>query len=126
MNALSMEKKAQVLSILVEGNSIRSAERLTGVHRDTIMRLLVKAGESCETIMEKHLKGFHSKSLQVDELWCFVGMKEKTLKRSGKIDSSLGDQYVFIALDADSKLIPLFTIGKRTQETATHSSLVIS
>ena len=119
MNVLSMDKKKQVLSILVEGNSIRSAERLTGVHRDTIMRLLVKVGESCELLMESHLKDFHSTSLQVDEIWCYVGMKENTKKRLNKKDASLGDQYVFIALDADSKLVPLFMVGKRTEQTAT-------
>ncbi len=118
MNTLSMEKKTQVLNILVEGNSIRSTERLTGVHRDTIMRLILSAGEKCKSAMNTHLKDFHSKHIQADEVWCYVGKKEKTLKRSKRYDYTQGDQYVFIAIDADSKLIPAYVVGKRDAMTA--------
>lgn len=117
MNQISMEQKKQILNILIEGNSIRSTERLTGVHRDTIMRLLVNIGNKCKSLLDKYTSDFHCQTLQADEIWCYVAKKEKTLKRSEKYDSSQGDQYVYIALDADSKFVPLFTVGKRNQET---------
>ena len=76
MNALSADKKVQVISALVEGNSIRSIERMTGVHRDTIMRLGVRMGEGCQKIMDEKLRGLHSKLIEVDEVWGFIGMKQ--------------------------------------------------
>jgi len=118
MNTLKMEKRLAVISALVEGNSIRSTERMTGVHRDTIMRLLVSVGENCTHILDHHLRGFHSRLMEVDEIWTFVGKKERRLTREEKLNPELGDQYVFVALDADTKLIPAFTVGKRDGETA--------
>jgi IS1 family transposase len=81
------------------------------------MRLLVKTGDKCQKIMDKYLRGFHCKKIQVDEIWTFVRKKEKRLKGKEVFDLSLDDQYVFVAIDANTKLIPCFTIGKRTAET---------
>lgn len=117
MNKISDEKKIQILSMLVEGMSIRSVERITGVHRDTIMRLMVRIGKGCENLLNEHMKGFHSKYLQADEIWTFCKKKEKQLTSKERNNPKLGDQYVFIALDSDSKLIPTFTVGKRNSET---------
>lgn len=117
MNVTPKEKQIQVLNALIEGCSIRSTERMTGVHRDTITRLLVRTGERCQAIMDKYLRGFHCKKIQVDEIWTFVRKKQKRLRGNERFDPSLGDQYVFVALDADSKLIPCFTVGKRNRET---------
>ncbi len=113
MNRLKIGKKLAVISALVEGNSIRSTERMTGVHRDTIMRLLVDVGGKCEETLEKHLKGFHSKLIQADEIWTFIRKKERRLNDQEKLNPELGDQYVFVALDAESKLIPAYAVGKR-------------
>ena len=118
MNSLKMEKKLAVVSALVEGNSIRSTERMTGVHRDTIMRLLVDVGGKCEEIMDCHLKGFHSNLIQADEIWCYIKKKERRLTDQEKLNPELGDQYVFVALDAESKLIPAYAVGKRDGTTA--------
>ncbi|MCZ6580156.1 MAG: IS1 family transposase [Nitrospirae bacterium] len=118
MNRLSMEKQIQVIGALVEGNSIRSIERMTGIHRDTIMRLLVRVGNHCQEIMDTHLQGFHSKYLQADEIWTFVAKKEGRLSQEEKGNTSIGDQYCFVALDAETKLIPTFLVGKRNSETA--------
>ena len=104
MNKLSMERQIQVIAALVEGNSIRSIERMTGIHRDTIMRLLVRVGEHCQGIMDTHLRGFHSKFLQADEIWTFVAKKEGRLSQEEKGNLSIGDQYCFVALDAETKL----------------------
>jgi len=118
MNSLKMEKKLAVISALVEGNSIRSIERMTGVHRDTVMRLLVSVGEKCTEILDSHLKGFHSKLIEVDEIWTFCGKKERRLTAQEKLNPELGDQYVFVALDAETKLVPSYLVGKRDGETA--------
>lgn len=125
MNVLQKEKKLAVIAALVEGNSIRSTERMTGVHRDTIMRLLVSVGQKCAAIMESRLRGFHSKAIEVDEIWTFVGKKQRRLTPMEKIDPELGDQYVFYGVDADSKLIPMFTVGKRDTQTATQFMLAL-
>ena len=117
MNITPKEKQIQVLNALIEGCSIRSTERMTGVHRDTIMRLLVKTGDKCQKIMDKYLKGFHSRRIQVDEIWTFVKKKENRLKGEERFNENLGDQYIFVAIDADTKLVPCFTMGKRTAET---------
>lgn len=115
-NHLSLEKKAMVLASLAEGNSIRSTERITGVHRDTIMRLLVKAGEKAARIHDIYMKNLKLENIQADEIWCYVGKKQKHLSSEEKRKGDLGDQYVFVALDADSKLVPSYTIGKRNTQ----------
>ena len=80
MNITPKEKQIQVLNALIEGCSMRSTERMTGVHRDTIMRLLVKTGGKCQKIIDKYLRGFHCKKIQVDEIWTFVRKKQKRLR----------------------------------------------
>lgn len=118
MNVLKTEKKLAVISALVEGNSIRSIERMTDIHRDTIMRLLVSVGDKCTEMLDSHLKGFHSKLIEVDEIWTFCGKKERRLTNEEKLNLELGDQYVFVALDAETKLVPSYLVGKRDGETA--------
>ncbi|MCQ4574767.1 MAG: IS1 family transposase [Candidatus Brocadiales bacterium] len=114
-----MERKIQVLKALVEGNSIRSIERMTGTHRDTVMRLLVKTGDDCQRkVLDKYVHGFHSKLIQVDEIWTFVRKKERRLTPEEQTNLELGDQFVFVGLDAETKLVPAFTIGKRNGQTA--------
>ena len=113
MNVTSKEKQIQILKLLVEGNSIRSIERITDVHRDTIIRLLVRTGDKCQEIMDKYLRDFHCNQIQVDEIWTFVRKKQKRLRGIERYDLNLGDQYVFVALDAETKLVPCFTVGKR-------------
>jgi len=112
MNILSEEKQQIVISALVEGSSIRSIERMTGIHRDTIMRLMVRIGEKCESLLDKEMRGLSCQNFQMDEIWCYVGKKQKHLKETDNNDQ-LGDQWVFVALDAESKLIPSYKIGKR-------------
>jgi transposase-like protein/IS1 family transposase len=115
---LDMEKATLCLKLLTEGSSIRSTERVSGVHRDTIMRLLRKAGEKCEALMDRVIRRVPVQDVQADELWCFVGMKEKTKKRK-KIDNpELGDAYTFVGLERESKLALAFHMGRRTVEDA--------
>ena len=117
MNSLSLEKKILVLNSLVEGNSIRSTVRLTGVNKKTVMRLLVAAGEQAKEILDTQLVGIQSRFVQVDEIWTYVGKKQKQLKENDS--KELCDQYVFVAMDAETKLVPAFKVGKRTMETTT-------
>src|ERR1700690_753525 len=107
-NVLNMGKQIMVISALAEGSSIRSIERMTGVHRDTIMRLGVKVGQGCTTLMDAKMRGLSCDRLELDEIWGFIGKKEKRVRPSD--DPSLGDVWTFCAIDADTKLVPAFKV----------------
>ena len=77
---LKHEQKVTVVSALAEGSSIRSIERMTGIHRDTIMRLGVRIGQGCARLLDKKMRNLNSTSIQVDEIWGFVGKKDKNVK----------------------------------------------
>lgn len=116
-NNLSIDKKAAAVSMLCEGNSIRGIERVTGIHRDTIMRLGVRMGEGCAKIMGERFRGLNCRVIQLDETWGFVAMKQKTANRLNKSDE-VGDVWTWVAIDAESKLVPAFHVGNRTQADA--------
>jgi transposase-like protein/IS1 family transposase len=111
---LPLEKAEMVLRLLVEGNSIRSIERITGVEKKTVLKLLVLAGEKCERLLSEKLRGVAVKDVQADEMWGFVGMKEKTKRRKLLHDSTLGDAYTFVALERESKLVVAWHLGRRS------------
>ncbi|HEX3797402.1 MAG TPA: hypothetical protein VH413_01775 [Verrucomicrobiae bacterium] len=111
-NILSTEKKTLAISLLCEGSSIRAIERITGVHRDTIMRLGVRVGEACAKIQDEKFRKLDCTNVEVDELWGFIGKKKKHATAKDMV-TGVGDVWTFIALDVDSKLIPQFTVGKR-------------
>src|SRR6266851_63475 len=113
MNRLGNAGQATAIAALVEGNSIRSVERMTGIHRDTIGRLMVRVADGCDRLMDEMMRGLACPRLQLDEIWAYVGMKQKTARRMDKADE-FGDLYTFVALDADSKLVPCWHVGKRT------------
>lgn len=112
---LAMDKAEMVLSMLLEGNSISSVERITDVHHTTILKLLVLAGEKCERVMGEKIRNVPVKDVQCDELWSFIQKKEKRCK-SGD-DPNFGDAYCFVAIERHSKLILNFALGKRDQAT---------
>lgn len=112
---LAEEKALAVIHHLVEGCSVRSTERLTKVHRDTVLALLIKAGEKCERLMEERIKGLHVRQVQCDEQWQFISMKQKTKNRMGVEDETVGDSWVFTAIERHSKLILAWHLGKRTE-----------
>ena len=118
MNRLDREVQQQVIGALVEGSSIRSVERMTGVHRDTIMRLMVRTGEHCAQIMDTSMRDLRCQRLQVDELWCYVGKKQRHVSRDDD-PSTVGDFWTFVAIDPDTKLVPSYLVGKRDAATAT-------
>jgi IS1 family transposase len=117
MNRLSRDRQAQIIGCLVEGNSIRSTERMTDTHRDTIMRLMVSAGEGCANLMDERMRNLSCRRIQIDEIWAYVQKKQRHLTEADD-PNRVGDQYTFIALDPDTKLIPSYRVGKRDIETA--------
>lgn len=114
-NVLSYEEKRRIVHLLVEGNSIRSTERLTGVHRDTVMRLLVKVGNGCRDLLDKKLRNLNLQHIQADEIWTFVQKKQARLQ-PWECNPTIGDQFLFVAFDTDTKLIACYALGKRTSE----------
>lgn len=116
-NQLPNDKQIAVIAALAEGSSIRSIERMTGVHRDTIMRLGVKVGQGCAKLMDAKMRGLHSTSIQVDEIWGFVGKKDKNVKITDD-PNQVGSVWTFCAIDSDSKVVPSYKVGKRDHFTA--------
>lgn len=111
---LPQEKALIVLQHLVEGCSVRSTERITGVHRDTILSLLEKVGEKCDCFMTKHIHRVPVSEVQCDEQWQYIGMKARTKARNGITDETVGDSWVFTAIDRHTKLILAWHLGHRT------------
>lgn len=118
-NVLPREKRISVLHHLVEGNTLRSTTRLTGVHRTTIQNLLVDFGESCRTYMDRTMRGLSLSHVECDEIWTFVGKKQARLTVDEKAErSDVGDVYLWTALDAETKLVASFIVGKRSADNA--------
>jgi len=113
MNRLPEEKRIAIISALVEGNSVRSTERMTGVHRDTIIRLLLSVGDRCGRLLNQHVRNIRTRRIQVDEIWTYVFKKQAHLDQFDDHHELKGDQYVFVAMDADSKLAISHYVGKR-------------
>lgn len=116
MNVLAREEQVAVLHMLVEGTSLRSITRLTGTHRTTVMKLMLRAGERLRWFLDSRMRGLNLKHVQCDEIWTFVKKKQGKLKPEERDDDGIGDQFLFIALDQMTKLVPCFTLGKRTRE----------
>jgi len=112
---LPVEKAEQVLKLLLEGNSVSSTIRLTGIHQKTVLKLLVLAGEKCERLMGEKIRNVPVKDIQCDELWSFIRKKQKRCKPSD--DPNFGDCYCFVGIERTSKLILNFAVGKRDQAT---------
>lgn len=111
-NSLPRNKQISIIKAVVEGVSIRSIERMHDVHRDTIMRLVVRIGEACEKLQDRMMRGLSCEAIEIDEIWGFVAKKQKNVKKTDN-SREIGDQWTFVAIDADTKLIPSFRTGKR-------------
>ncbi len=114
MNILPFDKQVAAISALTEGCSIRATERLTSVHRDTIMRLGVRVGEGCARLHDRLMRDLNVPILECDEIWSFIGKKQRHTEPS---ETDKGDQYTYLALDATRKAIISYTVGKRNPET---------
>jgi IS1 family transposase len=111
-NVLSAEKQCIVIGALAEGNSIRSIERLSGIHRDTIMRLGVRVGQSCAKILDERMRNLNCSRIEVDELWGFIGKKKYYASLADRAQG-LGDVWTFLSIDPVTKLMPSFLVGQR-------------
>jgi IS1 family transposase len=109
---LPLDRAVSILQLLLEGMSVRSVERVTGVHRDTILRLLVLAGERCEALMLSKVQNLPVKDVEVDEIWGYVFKKEG--HKSDDDGAEVGDAYCFIGMERSTKLVLAYHLGKRT------------
>lgn len=107
------------LKLLVEGNSVRSTERITGIHRDTILNLLNIVGARCERVMSEKIKGVEVEYVEADEIWGYVQKKEGHKKNDeDKENNKIGDAYTFVAIEAKSKLVLAYHLGRRDSVSA--------
>lgn len=113
MNKLPLEKRVQILSMLVEGSSMRSISRVVGVSINTVTKLLVQAGEACAIYHDENVKDVKAARVQCDEIWSFCYAKQKNVKTAKAAPEAAGDVWTWTALDADSKMIVSYLVGGR-------------
>ena len=113
MNRLSTAKRVQVVAALVEGNSIRATARMTDVSKPTILKLLADLGPVCTRYQDEHLRNLHCRRIQCDEIWQFCYAKQKNVAHAKNAPEGAGDVWTWVAIDADTKLIPSWLVGDR-------------
>jgi IS1 family transposase len=118
MNRLPVGRRAQILGMLVEGNSLRAVTRLADVSINTVTKLLLDVGSACEQYQDKALRGLKARRIQCDEIWAFVYAKAKNLPDKYAGAFGYGDVWTWTAIDADSKLVPSWAVGRRDGFTA--------
>src|SRR5262245_20071811 len=114
---ISMKQATMALSLMLEGMSIRSVQRLTGLCRQTLADLILIVGENCQRLLESTITNVEVKDVQLDEIWSFVGMKEKTRAARGKSPVEYGDSWCFYGIERDTKLILAHQVGQRDSDT---------
>jgi len=120
-NVLSKDKQIAIVSALAEGSSIRSIERMTSIHRDTIMRLGVKIGQGCSKLLDVKMRGLDCKRLELDEIWGFIGKKMRHVKEDD--DPTFGDIWTYCAIDAETKLVPSYYVSSKRDAENTNAFL---
>ncbi len=116
---LPVQTAKTILQLLLEGSSIRSCERITGTHRDTVCRLIVRFGDACAAFMDSQMKGLQLTHLQFDEQWTYVAKKQARLTTiERETTAEIGDMYLWTCVDRKTKLMPAFLIGKRSADNA--------
>jgi IS1 family transposase len=118
MNKLDNKRRIQVIASLVEGNSIRATVRMTGVAKNTIVKLLEDIGTACLNYQDQAFNNLTCKRIQCDEIWSFVGAKAKNVPAEKQGEFGVGDVWTWVAIDADTKLVPCFHVGKRDAQAA--------
>jgi IS1 family transposase len=118
MNKLPSAKRAQILGLMAEGVSLRAITRLTGVSKNTLAKLIEDAGRAFSEYQDKAMRGLTCKRLQVDEIWAFVHCKAKNVETAKRAPEGAGDCWTWTAIDAETKLIPSWYVGKRDAEAA--------
>ena len=123
MNSLTIAKRTQILQLLVEGNSMRSIERIVGCSINTVTKLLEDAGAACAAYHDENVRGLTTKRIQCDEIWAFCYAKAKNVETAIAAPEGAGDAWTWTAIDADSKLIVSYLVGGRDTEYATEFML---
>lgn len=118
MNKLSTQKRVQVISALVEGMSIRSVVRMTGVSKNAVTKLLEDIGNACAIYQDKVFRNLTCKRIECDEIWSFVHAKERHLRPELQGVFGYGDVYTWVAIDAETKLVPCWNVGRRDAKAA--------
>jgi IS1 family transposase len=118
MNRLPLGRRAQIIGLLAEGSSLRAASRLADASINTVTKLLLDVGAACEEYQDKTVRGLKAKRIQCDEIWSFVYAKAKNVPEDHKGEFGYGDVWTWTALDADTKLIPSWAVGRRDAFTA--------
>jgi len=118
MNRLPQAKRVQVVKALVEGNSIRATVRMTGVAKNTVSKLLVELGEACSQYQDDALRGLTCRRVEADEIWAFCYAKEANVPAEHEGEFGYGDIWTWVAMDADTKLVPSWLVGERDTPTA--------
>ena len=116
MNRLSSEQRAQVIGCLVEGMAIRAAVRVTGVAKNTIVKLLVDLGNACAAYMDDAFRNLTCQVVECDEIWSFCYAKQKNVPDEFVGTLGYGDVWTWVAIDADTKLVPSWLVGERTTQ----------
>src|ERR1039458_503186 len=112
MNTLQNDERIRVVAALVEGNSIRSTSRMTGVARNTVTKLLVDLGQACASYHDRYVRNMRVRRLQCDEIWSYIGAKAKNVSASKK-EIGWGDVWTWVGIDADTKLVVSYLVGGR-------------
>src|SRR5439155_16984706 len=112
---IPMDKAVMALHLLLEGNAVASVERVTGLHKRTILNLLVLAGEKCERLMEKMIKGVQVKDVCIDEVWSYVKYHDRIKERKSTKDETAGSKWTYIALERNSKVVLAWHLGERDE-----------
>jgi IS1 family transposase len=118
MNKLDNAKRTQIVTALVEGNSVRATARMAGCSKFTIQKLTLELGAACSDYLNRTLVNLKSERVQIDELWSFVAAKQKNITPAIAARGYAGDAWTFVAIDADSKLVLSWMVGDRNAKTA--------
>lgn len=118
MNRLSQSDRAKIIGMLAEGNSVASACRMSGASKNTVLKLLADVGDACAAYQDRVMRNLKLGRVQADEIWSFVGMKQKNVRNENVGVFGYGDVYTWTAIDADTKLIPCWHVGTRGAESA--------
>jgi len=118
MNYLDNEQRKRIVAALVEGSSIRATSRMVGVSQNTIFKLLADLGFACAEYQDKAFRNLNCKRIQCDEIWSFVGSKQKNVPAERKDEFGIGDVWTWVSMDADTKLVPCWLVGPRNTAAA--------
>lgn len=116
MNQLSVQDRVAILNCLSEGAGVNATARITGKSKNTILKLLADVGEACALYQDRVMRNLQCERIECDEIWSFVGTKQRNVRTYEQAAAGLGDCYTFTAIDPVSKLMPCWLVGQRTQE----------